>query len=238
MQRPTVHIQSLDAGAFLNSRSNAYHSQAMPAGSDELEHHRPLSIARERSEVAMSSTRGKGYSPSGHSASSHFLAAQASVSNDSRADGQNSFSLPAFISPLSKKVAQENLKFLEQRGALSVPEPSLRIALIYAYIDFVYCYLPAIDLPDFLESVEREDGQISLLLFQAIMFAGSAFVDMGHLRAAGFRTRREARNTLFNKTRVSHMIRLLNGISADMYSFSMILTVMRIVSLSYSHCSS
>jgi len=35
------------------------------------------------------------------------------------------------------------------------------------------------------------------------MFAGSAFVGMEHLRAAGYATRKDARKDFFQKTRVS-----------------------------------
>jgi hypothetical protein len=48
-----------------------------------------------------------------------------------------------------------------------------------------------LDLYDFLECVtgNAPAGKISLLLFQAIMFAGSTFVDLGCLQKASFSTR-------------------------------------------------
>uniref|UniRef100_A0A093V4N4 Cutinase transcription factor 1 beta n=1 Tax=Talaromyces marneffei PM1 TaxID=1077442 RepID=A0A093V4N4_TALMA len=64
--------------------------------------------------------------------------------------------------------------------------------------------LPVLDLHSFLEAVARNDpdANISLLLFQAVMFAGTAFVDLRHLQAAGFKTRREARKAFFNNARL------------------------------------
>jgi hypothetical protein len=78
--------------------------------------------------------------------------------------------------------------------------------MLRAYVEFVHPYMPLLDLHDFLSMVDRRDGskgQVSLILFQAVMFAGSAFVDMEHLRTAGYHTRKEARKDFFQKTRVS-----------------------------------
>ncbi len=57
----------------------------------------------------------------------------------------------------------------------------------------VYSSLPVLDLHSFLEAVAKNDpdANISLLLFQAVMFAGTAFVDLRHLQAAGFKTRKK-----------------------------------------------
>lgn len=65
--------------------------------------------------------------------------------------------------------------------------------------------MPLLDLQEFLGALERHDGStkpISLLLFQAVMFAGTAFIDMEHLRHAGYATRKEARKAFFLKARV------------------------------------
>jgi hypothetical protein len=78
--------------------------------------------------------------------------------------------------------------------------------MLRAYVEFVHPYMPLLDLHDFLTMVDRRDGskgKVSLILFQAVMFAGSAFVDMEHLRTAGYATRKDARKDFFQRTRVS-----------------------------------
>lgn len=65
-------------------------------------------------------------------------------------------------------------------------------------------YLPLLDLQDFLGAIERNDGanQISLILFQAVMFASTAYVDIGNLTAEGYANRKAARRNFFHKVKV------------------------------------
>ena len=64
--------------------------------------------------------------------------------------------------------------------------------------------MPLLDLHSFVAMIDgRGRGeQISLLLFQSVMFAAIAMVDMRHLKAAGYSSRRDARRDFFNKTRL------------------------------------
>lgn len=115
--------------------------------------------------------------------------------------------LPRFIKPLPAKIGPEEISYLEKKGALTVPKGILRSEMLRAYVEFVHPYMPLLDLHDFLTVIDKPDGsngKVSLILFQAVMFAGSAFVDMDHLRTAGYATRKEARKDFFQKTRVSH----------------------------------
>ncbi|TKA64215.1 hypothetical protein B0A49_11877 [Cryomyces minteri] len=59
--------------------------------------------------------------------------------------------------------------------------------------------MPVLDLQDFLEAVEGNGNVVSLLLFQCVMFAGTAFVDLRHLENEGYATRRQARKSFFQK---------------------------------------
>ena len=114
--------------------------------------------------------------------------------------------LPRFIKPLPTKIGPDEISYLEKKGALTVPKGTLRSEMLRAYVEFVHPYMPLLDLHDFLTVIDRPDGsmgKVSLILFQAVMFAGSAFVDMSHLRSAGYATRKEARKDFFQKTRVS-----------------------------------
>jgi hypothetical protein len=113
--------------------------------------------------------------------------------------------LPRFIKPLPAKIGPDEISYLERKGALTVPRGTLRSEMLRAYVEFVHPYMPLLDLHDFLSMIDRADGskgKVSLILFQAVMFAGSAFVDMQYLRAAGYATRKEARKDFFQKTRI------------------------------------
>lgn len=107
--------------------------------------------------------------------------------------------------PLPSKIAPDDVQYLALKGALTLPNITLQNALLQCYIEYVYPYMPLIDLHNFLSIVDRRDGvngQTSLLLYQSIMFSATAFVDMKHLREAGFQSRKAARKAFFQKTRV------------------------------------
>jgi hypothetical protein len=121
--------------------------------------------------------------------------------------------LPFYIKPLPPRIGADEIEYLDKKGALSMPSLSLRNELLRAYIEFVHPYMPLIDLYDFVMTVENRNGnfgQISLILYQAVMFAGSAFVDMSHLHSAGYVSRKEARKDFFQKTRVSAVSGVFN----------------------------
>ncbi|OTA01992.1 Zn2Cys6 transcriptional regulator [Trichoderma parareesei] len=113
--------------------------------------------------------------------------------------------LPPFVRALPSKIPAEDVRYLHAKGALSIPCLSLQNALLRAYIEFVHPYMPLMDLVPFLNVINRYDaaeGQISLFLYHAVMFSATAFVDMRHLREAGYATRKAARKAFFLKTRL------------------------------------
>lgn len=93
------------------------------------------------------------------------------------------------------------------KGALAIPPPPLRDALLRAFVEHMHSQMPVIDLATFISDIEKpgasaENPGVSLLLFQAIMFSGTAFVHIKYLHAAGFATRKEARRLFSQKTRL------------------------------------
>ncbi|KAK4936375.1 hypothetical protein LTR10_022749 [Elasticomyces elasticus] len=64
--------------------------------------------------------------------------------------------------------------------------------------------MPVVDLEDILGAIDgkQEAPKISLTLFQAIMFAGTAFVDLQLLLNAGYNDRRSARGDYFQKVKL------------------------------------
>jgi hypothetical protein len=113
--------------------------------------------------------------------------------------------LPGYLKPLPQRMTSADVDYLWAKGALSLPELPVRNALFRSYLEFVHPYMPLIEVHELLEIVEEGtgvSGKISLLLFQAIMFAGTAFVDMEFLNSAGFSNRKVARKAFFQKARV------------------------------------
>lgn len=135
--------------------------------------------------------------------------------------------LPEYLKPLPQRMTSVDIDYLFAKGALSLPEPLVRNALLRSYLEYVHPYMPLIEAYEALQIIADgtgASGRMSLLLFQAIMFAGTAFVDMDMLRRAGYSNRKAARKAFFQKARVCH----LNNsevICANYSRFSMISTM-------------
>ncbi|KND93926.1 Cutinase transcription factor 1 beta [Tolypocladium ophioglossoides CBS 100239] len=113
--------------------------------------------------------------------------------------------LPPFVRPLPAKIAPDDVQYLHAKGALTLPGVPVQNALLQAYVEYVHPYMPLMDLHGFLGILSRRDGlngQTSLLLYQAVMFSATAFVDMRYLHEAGYATRKAARKAFFLKTRL------------------------------------
>ncbi|KAE8146373.1 fungal-specific transcription factor domain-containing protein [Aspergillus avenaceus] len=112
--------------------------------------------------------------------------------------------LPDYIRGLPPRLQKEDIDYLAMKGALTVPDVGLRNELLKAYVHYVHTYMPLLDLEDFLQTIVQNDGirRMSLLLFQAVMFAGTAFVDLKHLQAAGYSSRKTARKAFFQRARL------------------------------------
>lgn len=122
--------------------------------------------------------------------------------------------IPYFIKPLPPRIGPDEIQYLAKKKVLTVPGPGLRNELLKAYIEFVHPYMPVLDLYDFVKIVNSGNGQfgrISLILYQAVMFAGSAFIDMSHLYNAGYSSRKHARRDFFQRTRVRKVHCLLES---------------------------
>ncbi|KAH8817342.1 fungal-specific transcription factor domain-containing protein [Xylogone sp. PMI_703] len=122
----------------------------------------------------------------------------------SPAESCRNLTLPPYFKPFPSSISEEDLDYLANKGALSIPPKELRNALLKSFIDFVHPYMPIVSLEEVISAIERENGEggtISLLLFQSIMFTGVAFVDTKSLEKGGFETRKIARRVLFHRAR-------------------------------------
>lgn len=130
------------------------------------------------------------------------------ASSNDTTDSEESNKLPGFIKPMSSCIDRDDVAYLRSKGALSAPNVQLQNALLWSFFEYVYPFIPVVDVEEFLSSVHDRDGnsgQISLLLYHAVLFAGTAHVNMDLLKKSGFKTRREARKAFFHRVRVSRM---------------------------------
>ncbi|KAF2995597.1 hypothetical protein E8E14_000395 [Neopestalotiopsis sp. 37M] len=119
--------------------------------------------------------------------------------------------LPAFIKPLPHRFGPTDLAYLAEKDALTIPDDELRNELLRIYIYVVYAFIPCVELGTFLGPILRNNGeeQVSLILFQAIMYVSVTFVDVEYLRARGYPNRKSAQKTFFNR------VRLLYGLDCE-----------------------
>lgn len=124
---------------------------------------------------------------------------------------ENSFSsaslpsLPAYFYPLPDLIKEDDLEYLQKKGVFDLPNTILRDRLLEAYVEFVHGYIPVLEIGSLLSIFQHEDvtaEKISLLVFYAVMFAGSTCVRQEYLEAAGYSTRKQLRRELWEKTRV------------------------------------
>ncbi|KAF3920440.1 hypothetical protein ABW20_dc0104877 [Dactylellina cionopaga] len=120
--------------------------------------------------------------------------------------------LPTFIKPTPTRIAPDDVDYLVRKGATSIPLEPFRQELVDCYFDYVHPFMPLIEEAEWRKTTSRswegfdparhKDDRISLLLYQAVLFAGSAFVKMESLRAAGYTSRKSARKAFFQRTRM------------------------------------
>ncbi|KAJ5417023.1 uncharacterized protein N7487_000573 [Penicillium crustosum] len=111
---------------------------------------------------------------------------------------------PRYVSELPARLEVSDLDYLESKGALCLPTAPFRKQLLKSYILWAHPQVPVLDLDKFLHSIAANDGKtrISLLLFHAVMFAASAFVDISHIQEEGYMSRKVVREVLFRRVKV------------------------------------
>lgn len=98
------------------------------------------------------------------------------------------------------------MAYLRGKGAFHVPSMSLMPAILTAYLECVHPALPLLDVKWFINCVTQPAGnfvepsnQVSMLLFQAVMFAGVGYVAKEKLLAAGYKDHMTARKIFFSR---------------------------------------
>jgi hypothetical protein len=115
-------------------------------------------------------------------------------------------SLPGFIDIASAHWRSSTGRIVSTAGfehGLVVPPPALRKAILQAFVDFVYPQLPIVNVQDLVTEIDgagdEGTGKVSLLLYQAVMFAGIAYVPHHRLLEYGFHTHHLARREYFRR---------------------------------------
>ena len=118
--------------------------------------------------------------------------------------GPPTYDLPTYIRPARPDIRRDDLEFLGRRGAFSLPVGELRDQLLRCFVHYVYPFMPVIDLEDLMGALDGGESspKISLVVFQAILFSATAFVDLPLLKEAGYDNRRAARADYYHKVKV------------------------------------
>jgi hypothetical protein len=125
-----------------------------------------------------------------------------------RERSESCHNLPRYIRPHPAHFDAEDIQYLAAKGCLTIPDDQLRDELIRIYVLVVYPFMPAVDLGDLLGVITGEDegGTISLLLFQAVMFASATFIDIKQLQSRGYKSKRDARRVFFNRVKLLYSL--------------------------------
>ncbi|KIV93426.1 hypothetical protein PV10_04639 [Exophiala mesophila] len=142
-------------------------------------------------------------------------AATKSVS-DSTTTPKSSRGLSALNNDLLHSLGSEDFRFLVRKGAMKIPDRQAMTQLIRAYIMYVHPWLPGLDLRFLSMCVSDCDTgadesqqppsptpcRISILLLQAVLFAGASACDWSVLASLGYSSRREARRAMYERVRL------------------------------------
>lgn len=116
-------------------------------------------------------------------------------------------SLPSYVRWDSDQFSAAEIYPLLREGATTLPSRRCMNALLESYIDMVHPQMPFLDLPEFLTPIASggQEPQISLLLLQAVLFAGSLYLADTRIFQPEA-TMKQVQSTLFRKVKVGPML--------------------------------
>lgn len=111
-----------------------------------------------------------------------------------------SWSLPAYITPLPKELQETDAAYLQSRGCFTIPSDSARDELLRCYAKWVHPFTPMLDLAEIVNTVFgwRSTETVSLLLFQSMLLAASAYTNLD----LGLGDKKETRKILYERCRL------------------------------------
>ncbi|KAH8594837.1 fungal-specific transcription factor domain-containing protein [Bisporella sp. PMI_857] len=117
------------------------------------------------------------------------------------------------------RVSPDDVRYLESKGCLHVPSRPHLDYFIRSYFLHVHPCMPVVDEGQFWDmysnvaNSESDSPGISLLVFQAMLFAACTFVPLTELRACGFQNFYAARETLYQRARLLYTLQPNTGYS-------------------------
>ncbi|KAK0744382.1 fungal-specific transcription factor domain-containing protein, partial [Apiosordaria backusii] len=117
--------------------------------------------------------------------------------------------LPSYIQCDLSHISNEDISFLRRKGCFTFPKKDLLDDLLKCYFDYVHPHVPFLDEQEFWETqhFHHTDGyRISLILFQAVLFAATACAPLSVLRRAGYTSRRVARRAAFDRVHALYFL--------------------------------
>lgn len=114
--------------------------------------------------------------------------------------------LPDYIKPPSKDLDSGTLEYLRSNGAFDLPSEEAQRSLLRAYIMGVHYSMPCVNVHQLSRaqrSAPSEKATVSLLLYQAVMFAGAMYATQSVLEDMGYTSRPAALRELFRRAKVS-----------------------------------
>ncbi|KAJ5065618.1 fungal-specific transcription factor domain-containing protein [Bipolaris maydis] len=112
--------------------------------------------------------------------------------------------LPPYIRRPPRHIRERDVQYFTEKDALTIPDDEFRDELLGTYVKIIHTFMPALDFDKFVMLVIKSDGSepVSLLLFQAVMFASVIFVNSEILRPRRFSSRKAARKVFFSRVRI------------------------------------
>ncbi|KIW38524.1 uncharacterized protein PV06_09480 [Exophiala oligosperma] len=113
--------------------------------------------------------------------------------------------LPDYVRPLPPSLESDDIEYLQKKGAFTLPDRPLMEECLRCYTLYIHPLYPTVDIVEVQSTINRggEGHQLlSLLLLQALIFAGSMWADVRLVRNAGFLTRKAFRQSWHRKIRL------------------------------------
>lgn len=84
---------------------------------------------------------------------------------------------PSYVEPVPSHITQDDLRLLDHKHALLVPDDKVQQELWMAYWKYAHPCMPVLDQTQMSESVRGCGEKISMLLYQCIMLVGQVFLN-------------------------------------------------------------
>lgn len=97
-------------------------------------------------------------------------------------------------------VSSLRYEYLQAEGAFTFPDPPVCLEVLRAYFHWFHPCFPVLDRAETARMFEA--GELSPLLFQAMLFIGSSYCEEEIVRSMGFKDRPEAKAALYHRVRL------------------------------------